>query len=148
MEIKYMTNEGEADVNISNQNESANANTSTIEDISRSHLPPREEPGSASSGRKRKKNQADLSTIYEAVNTMIADMKEACVMLSKSVHFDIVQEKFLELPRALHSIDGLTSAQVCMAIRKFEKHPNEVLLFFGTNLEDLLEMVQDFHAND
>ncbi|OWM78143.1 hypothetical protein CDL15_Pgr014962 [Punica granatum] len=110
-EIEDMANEGEADVNISNQNECTNANTPTSEDISRAHLPPREELGSASSGRNWKKNQADLSIISKAVNTMAADMKEACVMLSKSVHSNIVQKKFLELPGALRSVDGLTSAQ-------------------------------------
>ncbi|PKI71314.1 hypothetical protein CRG98_008314 [Punica granatum] len=78
-------------------------------DISRARLPPGEEPGT--SGRKRKRNQTDLSTIFEAVNSMTADMKEAWVMLSRSVHCDIVQEKLLELPGALRSVDGLTKAK-------------------------------------
>ncbi|OWM83635.1 hypothetical protein CDL15_Pgr004064 [Punica granatum] len=60
---------------------------------------------------------------------------------------DIYQEKFLELPRALRNVDGLTSAQVCMAIQKFSNHPNYILLFFGTEPEYCLEMVQDFLAN-
>ncbi|OWM83912.1 hypothetical protein CDL15_Pgr004343 [Punica granatum] len=101
----------QADVNPSNQNEFANANTPTSRDASRAHLPPIEDPRSASSGKKRKKNEADFSMISQAVNTMAADMKEVCMMLPKSVHSDIIQEKFLELPGALCSVDGLTSAQ-------------------------------------
>ncbi|PKI54763.1 hypothetical protein CRG98_024865 [Punica granatum] len=123
----------QADVNPSNQNEFANANTPTSRDASRAHLPPIEDPRSASSGKKRKKNEADFSMISQAVNTMAADMKEVCMMLPKSVHSDIIQEKFLELPGALCSVDGLTSAQVRMAIQKFENHPNYILLFFGTD---------------
>ncbi|PKI59610.1 hypothetical protein CRG98_020019 [Punica granatum] len=106
-----------------------------------------EDPGSASSGKKRKKNEVNFSTISQAVNKMAADMKEAFMMLSKSVHSDIVQEKVLELPGALRAVDGLTSAQVCMAIQKFGNHPNYIPLFFGTDPEDSLEMVQNFLAN-
>ncbi|OWM91589.1 hypothetical protein CDL15_Pgr022338 [Punica granatum] len=137
----------ETDANPSNPNESTNANTPTLGDVSRAHLPPTKDPGSDSSGKKRKKNEADFSTISQAVNTMAIDMKEACMMLSKSVHSNIVQEKFLELPGALCGVDGLTLVQVHMAIQRFGNHPNYILLFFGTDLEDRLEMVQDFLAN-
>ncbi|OWM78247.1 hypothetical protein CDL15_Pgr015066 [Punica granatum] len=81
------------------------------------------------------------STRKMAMNTMAADMKEACMMLSKSIHSDIVQEKFLELPGTLRSVDGLTSTQVRMAIQKFGNHPNYIMLFFGIDPEDRLEMV-------
>ncbi|OWM81917.1 hypothetical protein CDL15_Pgr007956 [Punica granatum] len=131
----------EAEVNPSNPNESANANTPTSRDILHAHLPHTEDPGSASSGKERKKNEANFSTIFQAVNTMAVDMKEACMILSKSVHSDIVQEKFLELPGALHSVDGMTSAQVHVAIQKFGNHLNYIMLFFGTDLEDRLEIV-------
>ncbi|PKH89597.1 hypothetical protein CRG98_049958 [Punica granatum] len=59
--------------------------------------------------KKRKKNEVDFSTISQAVHTMAADMKEAYMMLSKSVHSDIVQEKFLELLGALHSVDDFST---------------------------------------
>ncbi|OWM74763.1 hypothetical protein CDL15_Pgr004530 [Punica granatum] len=137
----------EADVNHSNPNESGNTNTTTSGDVSHAHQTPTDATGSASAGKKRKKSEADLSTISHAVNTMVSDMKEACMMLSKSVHSDIVQEKFLEFPGALRSVEGLTSAQVRMAIQKFGNHPNYILLFFGTEPEHRLEMIQDFIAN-
>ncbi|OWM67399.1 hypothetical protein CDL15_Pgr019859 [Punica granatum] len=53
----------EADVNPSNQNESANANIPTSGDISCAHLPPTEDPRSASVGRKREKNESHCSAI-------------------------------------------------------------------------------------
>ncbi|OWM77811.1 hypothetical protein CDL15_Pgr004505 [Punica granatum] len=137
----------EADVNNSNPNESGNANTPTSGDVSRAYQPPTDATGSASAGKKRKKSEADFSTISHPVNTMASDMKEACMMLSKSVHSDIVQEKFLELSGALRSVESLTSAQVRMAIEKFGNHPNYILLFFGIELEYRLEIIQDFIAN-
>ncbi|PKI48020.1 hypothetical protein CRG98_031613 [Punica granatum] len=109
----------EADVNTSNENKSANANTITSGDVSRANLPPTEDPGSVSSGKKWKKNEGDFSIISQAVNTMASDMNEACMMLSKSIHSDIVQEKFLELPGALRSVDGFISAQCCFGIYIF-----------------------------
>ncbi|OWM83477.1 hypothetical protein CDL15_Pgr012958 [Punica granatum] len=124
-----------------------NANTPTLGDVSRAHLSPREESESASLGRKKKKIESDFSAIFEAVNTMTVDIKEACLILSKSIHSDIVQEKFLELPGALRSVDGITSAEARMAIQKFGNHPNKVLLFFGTDPNYRLEMVHDFLAN-
>ncbi|XP_031387218.1 uncharacterized protein LOC116200511 [Punica granatum] len=112
LEVENLTGAAEeVDVNPSNQNESANANTSTLRDVDRAHLLPTEDPGSASLGRKGKKNEGDFSTISQAVNTMAADMKDACLMLLNIVHSDIVQEKFLELSRALHGVDGLTSVE-------------------------------------
>ncbi|XP_031389451.1 uncharacterized protein LOC116202076 isoform X2 [Punica granatum] len=123
----------EADANHSNPNESGNANTPTSGDVSRAHQPPTDATGSASAGKKRKKSEADFSTISHDVNTMASDMKEACIMLSKSVHSDVLQEKFLELPGALRSVEGLTSAQVRMAIQKFGMHPNYILFFFVLN---------------
>ncbi|OWM73977.1 hypothetical protein CDL15_Pgr022248 [Punica granatum] len=56
LEIEDLTGAAEeAEVNHSNQNESANANIPTSRDVSCAHLPPRKESGSGSSGRKRKK---------------------------------------------------------------------------------------------
>ncbi|OWM67991.1 hypothetical protein CDL15_Pgr017559 [Punica granatum] len=52
---------------------------------------------------------ANTPTSGNAVHTMTADMKEAYMMLSKSVHSDIVQEKFLELLGALHSVDDFST---------------------------------------
>ncbi|OWM72960.1 hypothetical protein CDL15_Pgr001074 [Punica granatum] len=77
-----------------------------------------------------------------------AEMKEACVILSKSVHSDILQEKLLELPNALRAVDGLSEADRRRAIRKFRNHPSEVLIFFGTDPEDRLEMVKALHKMD
>ncbi|OWM90963.1 hypothetical protein CDL15_Pgr019275 [Punica granatum] len=37
---------------------------------------------------------------------MATEMKKACMMISKSIHSDIYQDKFLELPRALRNVDG------------------------------------------
>ncbi|OWM89103.1 hypothetical protein CDL15_Pgr026266 [Punica granatum] len=53
LEIEDLTGSAEeVDVNPSNPNESANANTPISGDVSRAHLPPTEDPGSASSGKK------------------------------------------------------------------------------------------------
>ncbi|OWM90893.1 hypothetical protein CDL15_Pgr027380 [Punica granatum] len=72
------------DANVNN--EYGNANTPTSGDVSCSHQPSIDATGSASAGKTRKKSEADFSTISHAVNTMASDMKEACMMLSKSVH--------------------------------------------------------------
>ncbi|XP_031374651.1 uncharacterized protein LOC116189224 [Punica granatum] len=150
LEIEDLTGVAkEVDVNHSNPNEYANgnANTPTSGDVSRAHQPPTDAMASASSRKKRKNGESDFCTISQNLNTMATEMKEACMMISKSVHSDIYQEKFLELPRALRTVDGLTSAQVRMAIQKFGNHSNYILLFFGTEPEYRLEMVQDFLAN-